>query len=112
MEQIFSKHSLLDGLGKVAVGGGNDADVNLYGLDAAQALEFHFLQDPQDLRLRSGIHVADFIKEDRSLVRKFKLAQFSFDGSCERALFKTEKLAFQQALRNTGAVEFHHRLVL
>ena len=60
-EKIGAKTSFLNSLVEVAVGGGNDAHVNLYGATAAQLLEFVFLKDSQQFNLRVQREFADFI---------------------------------------------------
>ena len=72
--KIFAEPSLLHFLGKILVGGGDDADVDLDLLISADAVEAAFLQDAQKIGLQLGRDVADFIEEDCSAVGQFELA--------------------------------------
>src|SRR5262249_58515036 len=49
---------------EVLVGGGDQADVGLDGLVAAEALEALLLEQAQHLALDGGAHVADLVEED------------------------------------------------
>src|SRR5207244_13414278 len=111
MEQVLPEHPLLHGFREITIRCGNDPDIDLDGLYASKALEFHFLENAQNLRLRSRIHVADFVEEDRALIRELEFPELSFNRAGECAFFETDEFAFQQALRDTGTVQFHHRLV-
>ena len=53
-EQVFAEFLALDTLFEIAVGGGDDADVDLDGARAADALEFAFLEHAQEFGLHAG----------------------------------------------------------
>ncbi len=69
------------------------------GLAAAEPLETLLLQQPQDLGLGAGGHVADFVQEERAAVALLELADPPAVGPGERPLLVAEQLAFQQRLR-------------
>ena len=94
---------------QVLVGGGDEADVGVDRRVAADALELLLLQQPQQLRLRGGRHVADFVHEDGSAVGLLELADAAAVGAGERAALVAEKLAFQQRLGNRRAVDGQKR---
>ena len=52
----------------VAVGGGDQADIDPQFLRAADAREGAVLQKPQQLGLQRPAHVRDFVQEDRAAV--------------------------------------------
>jgi hypothetical protein len=55
-------------LGEVAVGGRDDAHVDLHGLVAADALELALLQHAQQLHLDGRGDLADLVEEERAAV--------------------------------------------
>ena len=56
------------------MGGDDDADVDLDGLVAADALDFAFFEDAEELGLHGEGHVADFVEEERAA---FGLLEFA-----------------------------------
>src|SRR5262249_56238255 len=78
-------------------------------LVAACALEPLILEQSQDLGLSRQRHVTDLVKEEGTAGALFELADAPLRGAGERALLMAEQLAFQQGLRNGGAVQRHER---
>ena len=70
--EVFAEAALADGLAKVDVGGGDDADVDLDLVDSAEVHEALVLEDAQDLGLGVQAHVADFVEEERAAVGDFE----------------------------------------
>ena len=66
-------------------------------------MEFALLQNAQQLGLRGGVQIADFIEEDRAAVGQFELASARGDGAGERALLVAEQLAFESARTGIAA---------
>src|SRR5262245_31460778 len=112
MEQVFTKHSLLHGFGEITIRCRYYPNVDFDRLDPSEPFEFHFLEDPQNLRLRTRIHVDDLVEKKRSLIREFEFSNLAFDGAGERALFEAEQLTLEQPLWNTGAIQLHHGPVM
>ena len=69
VEQILAELSFGDEPAQVAVGRGDDADVDLDRVRIADALELALLQHAQQLHLQRRAHRADFVEEERALVR-------------------------------------------
>ena len=92
-----------------AVGGGDDADIDLDALGAADALEAPLLEHTQQFRLHGRRHVADFVQEDRPLVRHLEAALALADRAGERAFLVAEQLAFQQRLGQCRTVDGDER---
>jgi hypothetical protein len=92
------------------VGRGDDADVDLDRLIAADALKRAALQDAENLRLRGRRHVADFVEEDGAVVALLELADALRGGAGERAAFVAEQFAFEQLLRDGRAIDGEERL--
>src|SRR5262249_27223578 len=81
----FGDHAL-----QVPVGGGDEADVRLDRLVAADSLKALLLQDPQDLRLGQGRHVADLIEKQRATGTLLEFADPLALGAGESALLVAE----------------------
>ncbi len=62
-ELFFGDHFL-----ERAVGGADQADIDLDGIVGAQADDFAIFQDAQQLGLHGGGHVADFVHEEGAAV--------------------------------------------
>ena len=90
--------------GQIAVGRGDQPDVDPQRPGAAQPLEFVFLQDAQDLRLGAGAHVPDFVEEEASAVALFEPADALLVGAGEGAFFLTEQHPFEKVLLERRAV--------
>src|SRR5580698_6337398 len=86
--------------------GRDETDVHFVSAVAAEPLEFLLLQDAQQFCLKFEWNVADFIQEERTLVRKLKTPGLLRDRSGERPFFVPEQLAFEKPKRNCGAVQF------
>ena len=108
-KQILPEFFALDALLHVAVGRGDDAYVHLDRPVAAHTLKFPFLQHAQQFRLDLQGDFADFIEKDGPVVREFETPFALRLGSRERTFFVSEKLAFNQVLRNGGAIQFYER---
>src|SRR5271157_3748056 len=81
---------------QVAVGGCDDADVDLERFIPAHALELFVLQDAEDFRLRRRSHVADFVEENRPAVALLELTDPFAVSAREPALLIAKQLALQQ----------------
>src|SRR5207247_1055478 len=94
---------------EIAVGGGDDADVDMDALLATDAHELALLDHAQQLRLERGGELADLIEEDRALIRELELAELTGVRVRERAALVSEELALEEVLGNRGAVERDQR---
>ncbi len=83
MEEILTKPSLADQRLEIPVRGDDDANVHWNWLITADALDFTFFQDAQQLGLHREGHVANFIEEDRAPLGLLKLADVSPGGAGE-----------------------------
>ena len=80
MIEIAAKLVLLDEFVEIAVGGDDDAHIDLDGFVAADALDFAFFEDAEQLGLHGQRHVADFVEEEGAAVGLLELA----DVACRR----------------------------
>ena len=75
--KVLAKRALLERRAQVAIGGGNQPDINLHGTRAAQSLELALLQDAQQLDLRGRRNIADFVQEQRAFIGQFELSRLA-----------------------------------
>ena len=83
---------------------GNDPDIDLVGLHAAQGAHLALLQYPQELGLQGQGHVADLVKEQGAAVGRVEQAGAITVGAAESALAIAEQFRFQQVVGNGGAI--------
>ena len=109
--QVFAEAGLTHERLDVAVGGGDDAHVDLDGLVAAQALEALVLEHAQQLGLQPEAQFAELVQEQRAPVGLLEAAGAGLVRAGEGAFFVAEQLAFEQGLRDVGAVDLDERLL-
>jgi hypothetical protein len=76
---------------------------------AANPFEGVILQDPQELGLKRGVHLADLVEEDGAAVGQLELALLPLMGAGEGSLLVTEQLAGDELLAQDGAVDDDER---
>ena len=111
VEQVLAEPALLHHLPQVDVGGGDDADVDLDRLHAAEAHELALLDHAQQLGLRLERDVADLVEEDAALVGEVEQALLRVDGAGERALHVAEERRLEQVRRQVAGVDGDERPV-
>ena len=105
MEQVAAKFIILDEVFEIAVRGHDDADIDLDGFVAADALDFAFFEDAEKFGLHGDGHIADFVEEKRAA---FGLLEFADVASCrasEGAFFVAEQFRLDQFGGDSGAIE-------
>src|SRR5579883_21578 len=102
--EILAEAALAHLLFEVAVRGGEEADVHLDGMRAADAVDLALLDGAQQLRLEARVHLADLVEQQGPAVGLLELADAARDGAGEGALLMPEKLRFEEVLRNRGAI--------
>ena len=105
MEEVFAELALTNHRFQIAVGGGDDAHIHGNHLRPADPLEGLLLEHAQEFHLRVGRQVADFVEEERALVRLLEAADAPLVSAGERAAFVAEQFAFQQVFRDGGAID-------
>src|SRR5208337_380189 len=58
-------------------------------------------------RLKRPAHVRNFVEKNRAAVGFFDPPEFLFKRARERAFFVAKEFAFEQRLRNRGAIDAH-----
>ncbi len=94
---------------QLLVRSGQHPDIDTHARGPADRLHHLLLQGAQDLRLGLQAHVADLVQEERSAVCQLELAATVGRGPGERSPHMAEQLAFDELLRNCGAVHLHER---
>ena len=107
VKQILPELVLANRFDDIAVGGGNEPDIDPQLLRPAHAHEAAVLQKTQQLGLQRAAHVSDLIEENRSSVGLLHPSGFLFDGASEGPLFVAEQFAFEQGFGDGGAVDAH-----
>ena len=92
---------------KIAVGGRDEPHVDAERAGAAEPFELVLLEHAQDLGLRAGAHVADFVQEQRAAVGLLEAANPLLVGAGERAFLVPEELRFEEVLLERRAVHLH-----
>ena len=88
---------------EVAVGGRDDAHVDLDLAAAAHARELAVLQHAQQLRLHRRRHVADLVEEERAAVRLLEAAAAAATAAPEKAPFSWPKSSLSTSSAGTAA---------
>lgn len=111
-EQILPKRSVGHAFCEVAIGGRNEAHVDASRLNASHATQLAAFQQAQQLCLDGRGHLAHFVEEERSAVRRFDQSLFAGSRSSERTTFVPKELALQQRVRRCCAIQRHERALV
>src|ERR1700745_3820073 len=111
IKQVFSKLPVADHCRDIAVSRSDDAHIYVNGLRAAQALELLFLKGAKQFGLQLEADIADLVQEQRAVIGQFEAALLLHQCPGKGAPFVSEELAFEQARRNRGAINFDKRAV-
>ena len=104
--EVLAELALGDEVLQVAVGGGDDADVDAApGALGADLLQLAGFEEAEQQPLHAQRHLADFVEEDGAFVGGLELARLVAIGAGEAALHVTEELGFEQRLGQAGAVD-------
>ena len=98
-----------DRLAQPHIGRGDDADIDLDRLPAADPQDLALLQKAQQQALQIDRHIADLVEKQRAAMGVLDVAVLAPDGAGERAFFVPEELRGDQGRRHGGAVERHAR---
>src|SRR4029450_3991006 len=108
--EIGAEALLPDLLDEIAVGGGDEADVDRPRAHAADAHDLLGLEGPQQRSLRRARHLTDLVEKARPAVRELQQAGLGRLGVREGAALVSEQLALAQALGEATAVQAEKRL--
>src|SRR5205823_4063195 len=106
-EKVFAKPSFLHLGGQTAIGGADDAHVDIERGRPADAIESPLLNYAQDFRLHTEPEVADLVEKNRPAVGQLELAELPSGGAGEGSLLMSEQFVLDQRFRNCRAVDGH-----
>jgi hypothetical protein len=96
---------------EVLVRGGDEPDVRVDRLGAAEPLEFALLQDAQQLDLRREVEIADLVEKQRAAVRQLEPPFFGGMRARECPLLVAEQLRLDEILRQRRAAHLDERFL-
>ncbi len=105
VEEVLAEGAVGDGGMEVAVGGGDEADIDLEGLRAADAHDFAVFEDAEELDLDGGGGVADLVEEEGAALGALEGPAVEGRGTGEGPFFVPEELAFEEGFAEGGAVD-------
>ena len=111
VEEILPELSLLHRLQEVPVRGRDEAHVHRDGLESAHPLEALVLDRLEELCLHLPRDLADLVQKERSLVRQLESPRLRRDGAGEGPFLVAEEFAFDEILRDGGAVDLDEGLL-
>ena len=103
--EILAEQAFLDHLIKIAVGGGDDSDIDCDFARSADGPDETLLQNAQQLHLHGQAGLADLVQEDGAAVGDFKQAALVLVRARKRALNVAKQLAFEQSFGKRAAVD-------
>src|SRR6185503_4274614 len=110
--EVLAEPAAVDLDAEVAVRRGDDPDVDLDRLGAADPADFLALEHAQQLRLHVERQLADLVEEHRAAVRALERARVRAGRAGERAALVAEQLALDQVRWDRAAVEDDERPLL
>ena len=111
VEQVAAEPALPGFLEQIAIGRGDDADVDVDRPRTAEALDLAVLQHAQELRLELERQLADLVEEERAAIGQLEAAGLRRVRAGEGAALVAEQLALDQRRRQRGAVDDDERPV-
>ena len=93
--QVAAERALFDRFLEIAIGGGEDADVDLDRRVGADAGDLAVFDHPEEFDLRGQRHVADLVEEHRAAVGVLELADAVGRGIGERSFHVPEQFALE-----------------
>ncbi len=103
--EILAKLALLDQFAEAVVSRTDDADIHRDRLVGADGDHHAVFEDAQQLGLHRQRHVADLVEKQRAFVGDFEQPLALGVGAGEGALDVSEQFAFEERLRQSGAVD-------
>src|SRR5215471_17181716 len=110
IEQILAEAAGFHIGDEVAVGRGDDPHVDLYRLARADRLDLVFLDRAQQLHLRGGRKLANFVEEQRAAGCFHELARVALGRAGEGALLVAEQDRLDEIVGNGPAIDRDERL--
>ena len=109
VEKVLAEFALLDHVEQIAIGGGDEADIDVDSFVAAEAFERFFLKHAEKFGLQAEAEVADFVEEEGAVVGGFDAALTAEESSGKGAFFVAEEFVFDEIFGEVGAGEGDER---
>ena len=103
--EVGSEGAGVDAEVEVAVGGGDEAGVDLVFRLSADAAGAPGFEEAQEFGLEAQVEFPDFVEEERAVVGLFDEAGAGLDGAGVGAFFRAEELGFEEVAGDGGAVD-------
>src|SRR5208282_287620 len=94
---------------KLLVGGGNQANIEGCGMDAAEGAQLALLDDAQELDLSRGREIADLIEEESATLGGLEVAGLRAIGAGKSASMVAEELGFDDIFRERATIDGNER---
>src|SRR5215831_768887 len=104
--QIFAKTARFDSRRKVHIRQGDEARFDAQRFRSAKAFEGSLLQNAEQLALRVRRKRRHLIENNRAVSAQFKASKLALDRAGKGPTLVSEKLAFDELRRQTGAINF------
>ena len=111
VEQIGAEALRVDLGAEIAIGRGDDADVDRQVVVAADTTDLAALERAQELGLEREAELADLVEQDGATVRGLKHADAALVCAGERAPLVTEQLGLEEIRRHGTAIDDEERLL-
>src|SRR5262245_57724496 len=105
--QVLAEVAGADRLLEVAVGGGDDSNVDALALGTADHRELTSLNGPQELRLEMDGYFRDLVEEEGPGMRTREDARNGGDGSREGTSHVAKQVTLHEALGDGCAIDNH-----
>src|SRR5262245_11547320 len=112
VEQVLAEVALLHPVQELAVGSGDDANVDLHRLAAADGLDRALLERAEQLHLRGQRQLADLVQKQRAAMGLDELAGVPLGRAREGALLVAEQDRLDEIVGDRAAIDRDERLCL
>ena len=110
MKQIGAESAGVYGFLEVHVTGSHHTHVGGHLARSTQPVIGYSIENSEQLHLRLGIELADFIQENRSVIGSFEQSLLHGVGAAEGAFLISEQLTLNEMFRQSSAIQIHPRL--
>ena len=110
MKQIRAESAGVNGFLEVHITGSNHTHVGGHLARSTQPIIRNSIENAEQLHLRLGIQLGDFIQEKRSIIGRFEQSLLHGVGAAEGAFFVSEQFTLNEMFRQGSAIQIHPRL--
>src|ERR1035438_3644262 len=112
VKQIFPERAVLHLFGQISMSCGDDPNIYLDRLRAAETLKLAILHNTQQFCLQFERQLPNFIEKEGGIVCQFKSTHLFGQGTGVSPFFSSEQLVFNQSRRQGGAIYPYHKPIL